>query len=176
MIRRFIQLHRSAFTVAFLAGFVFIGLSSRPSAQDVSSAVAKLAADPAVRQALALVKANEAQVIADQIEITQVAAPAFKESTRAALLKKKFEAAGLKDVRIDAAGNVIGVRHGASARPNLVLAAHLDTVFPEGTDVTVKREGAVLKAPGIGDDGRGGHLPCGHVVIAIDDGVSPARD
>jgi tripeptide aminopeptidase len=50
---------------------------------------------------------------------------------------------------------VIGDRPGLAARPNVVLAAHLDTVFPEGTDVTVKREGNVLRAPGISDDGRG---------------------
>src|SRR5271167_1389902 len=62
---------------------------------------------------------------------------------------------GLRDVRIDQAGNVIGVRPGASARPNLLFAAHLDTVFPEGTNVTVTRQGTLLKGPGIGDDCRG---------------------
>jgi tripeptide aminopeptidase len=61
----------------------------------------------------------------------------------------------LKDVRIDKAGNVIGVRPGAAAHPNLLFQAHLDTVFPEGTDVKVKRDGDVLRAPGIGDDCRG---------------------
>ena len=125
------------------------------AAQEPASSVAKLAAEPAIARALASIKTNEPQVIADQIEITQVAAPPFKESLRAQLLKRKFEAAGLKEVRIDAIGNVIGVRPGAATRPNLVLAAHLDTVFPEGTDVTVKKEGAILRAPGVGDDGRG---------------------
>ena len=50
---------------------------------------------------------------------------------------------------------MIGVRPGKSAHPNLVFAAHLDTVFPEGTDVKVTREGDLLKGPGIGDDCRG---------------------
>lgn len=50
---------------------------------------------------------------------------------------------------------MIGVRPGAKPRPNLVFSAHLDTVFPEGTDVKVKREGDTLKGPGIGDDCRG---------------------
>jgi acetylornithine deacetylase/succinyl-diaminopimelate desuccinylase-like protein len=62
---------------------------------------------------------------------------------------------GLTNVRTDKEGNVLGERAGSAARPHLVLAAHLDTVFPEGTDVTVKREGTVLRAPGIGDDCRG---------------------
>jgi acetylornithine deacetylase/succinyl-diaminopimelate desuccinylase-like protein len=63
--------------------------------------------------------------------------------------------AGLQNVRIDAAGNVLGDRAGRAPHPHLVMAAHLDTVFPEGTDVHVKRDGTVLKAPGIGDDCRG---------------------
>jgi acetylornithine deacetylase/succinyl-diaminopimelate desuccinylase-like protein len=70
-------------------------------------------------------------------------------------LKRLFDALGLHDVRIDRAGNVVGVRPGKSLHPNVVLAAHLDTVFPEGTDVKVTRDGGVLKGPGIGDDCRG---------------------
>ena len=58
-------------------------------------------------------------------------------------------------MRLDAAGNVLGVRRGRAARPHVVISAHLDTVFPEGTDVRVTRTGAVLKGPGIGDDARG---------------------
>ena len=70
-------------------------------------------------------------------------------------LKRLFVAAGLKNVRIDDTGNVLGDRPGAQPHPHLVIAAHLDTVFPEGTDVHVKRSGMVMTAPGIGDDGRG---------------------
>ncbi len=66
-----------------------------------------------------------------------------------------FQQLGLQNVRIDKAGNVLGDRPGAAPQPHFVLAAHLDTVFPEGTDVKVKREGAVLHGPGIGDDCRG---------------------
>ncbi len=62
---------------------------------------------------------------------------------------------GLANVRTDKEGNVLGELAGAQPRPHLVLAAHLDTVFPEGTDVRVKREGTLLRAPGIGDDCRG---------------------
>ena len=63
--------------------------------------------------------------------------------------------AGLKNVRIDAEGNVIAERPGANARPNVVVSAHLDTVFPRGTNVKVRRDGYVLRGPGIGDDCRG---------------------
>ena len=58
-------------------------------------------------------------------------------------------------MRIDKEGNVLGERAGRAARPHLVIAAHLDTVFPEETNVKVTREGTLLKGPGIGDDCRG---------------------
>jgi acetylornithine deacetylase/succinyl-diaminopimelate desuccinylase-like protein len=84
-----------------------------------------------------------------------VPAPPFKETARGEVLKQTFTDLGLQNVRIDKAGNVLGTRPGAAPRPHLVVAAHLDTVFPEGTDVTVHREGNILKGPGIGDDCRG---------------------
>src|SRR6185295_9073051 len=70
-------------------------------------------------------------------------------------LQRLFRELGLRDVRVDKAGNVIGVRPGKAAHPNLVFSAPLDTVFPDGTNVKVTRDGEVLKAPGIGDDCRG---------------------
>ena len=66
-----------------------------------------------------------------------------------------LEEAGLEDVRSDEVGNVVAVRPGAQAGPPVVIAAHLDTVFPSGTDLTVRTEGNVLRGPGISDDGRG---------------------
>jgi acetylornithine deacetylase/succinyl-diaminopimelate desuccinylase-like protein len=58
-------------------------------------------------------------------------------------------------VRIDSIGNVIAERRGIGTGPTVVFAGHLDTVFPEGTDVTVKHDGGKLRAPGISDDDRG---------------------
>jgi tripeptide aminopeptidase len=110
---------------------------------------------PAVASARAFVRSNEARLVEEQVELTEIPAPAFNEAARGLAMKRKFEAIGLKNVRLDRVGNVIAERPGLSARPNLVLAAHLDTVFPEGTDVRVTREGTVLRAPGVGDDGRG---------------------
>jgi acetylornithine deacetylase/succinyl-diaminopimelate desuccinylase-like protein len=103
--------------------------------------------------------------VRELISLTEIPAPPFKEQARAAAFLQMLRASGLSDVDMDAEGNVMGVRRGitgavstggASAnRPVLALLAHLDTVFPEGTDVRVKRDGTKLRAPGVGDDTRG---------------------
>lgn len=117
---------------------------------------ADLIQSPAVKAALDAVKANDAQTIEDQIRFCEIPAPPFKEEVRGAELKRTFEQLGLQNVRVDKAGNVLGVYPGNGApHPHVVLAAHLDTVFPEGTNVKVRREGAILHGPGIGDDCRG---------------------
>jgi tripeptide aminopeptidase len=111
--------------------------------------------DPRVRQALEAARAGEPQTIEDQIAICQIEAPPFKEQRRAEDYRRRLEALGLRNVRIDAEGNVIAERPGEPGEPVVVISGHLDTVFPEGTDVTVRREGTTLRAPGIGDDCRG---------------------
>jgi len=108
-----------------------------------------------VRAALELLKTDNAWTVQQQTELTQIPAPPFKESARAAEYKKRLEALGLRNVRIDSIGNVIAERRGMGNGPTVVIAGHLDTVFPEGTNVTVKRDGTKLSAPGIGDDDRG---------------------
>jgi tripeptide aminopeptidase len=124
-------------------------------AQERPAAAADLVKEPAVKAALDYAKAHEADTIANQIRFCEVPAPAFKETARGEVLKREFEQIGLENVRIDKAGNVLGERRGAAPRPHFVIAAHLDTVFPEDTDVKVKRDGSVLRGPGIGDDCRG---------------------
>jgi tripeptide aminopeptidase len=111
--------------------------------------------DPAVRAALEAVQADEPRTIEDQVRLCEIPAPPFKEAARAQAYADAFRAAGLSNVRIDAQGNVLGERRGRVARPHLVFSAHLDTVFPEGTNVRVTRLGPVLHGPGIGDDCRG---------------------
>ena len=113
------------------------------------------ASNAKVRAALDLLKADNAWTIQQQIELTQIPSPPFKESARAAEYKKRLEALGLRNVHIDSIGNVIAERRGVGNGPTVVIAGHLDTVFPEGTNVTVKRDGTKLSAPGIGDDDRG---------------------
>jgi tripeptide aminopeptidase len=109
----------------------------------------------AVRAAIDRIKADNAWTIDQQISICEIPAPPFKEERRAAEMKKRFEALGLRNVRIDSIGNVIAERPGTGGGPVVVIAAHLDTVFPEETDVRVQRTGTLLKGPGIGDDCRG---------------------
>jgi tripeptide aminopeptidase len=141
---------RSAFS-----GVLVLALAGVVQGQGASPSPADLLKDPAVKAAVDAAKATEAQTIADQIRFCEIPAPSFKEEVRGQELKRVFTQLGLQNVRVDKVGNVLGDYPGAAPRPRLVLAAHLDTVFPEGTDVRVKREGAVLKGPGIGDDCRG---------------------
>ena len=134
------------FRSALLLVATGVGLAQTP---------AELSNDPAVRAAMEAARRNEPLTIDLQVRLCEIPAPPFQEALRGQELKRLFQELGLRDVRIDGAGNVIGVRPGNAPRPNLVFAAHLDTVFPEGTNVKVTRDGAILKGPGIGDDCRG---------------------
>jgi tripeptide aminopeptidase len=130
---------------------------------------ADLMKDPAVKAAMEAAQRNEPSTLDLEVRICEIPAPPFHEEVRARELKRLFEELHLKDVRIDKTGNVIGVRPGKSAHPNLVFSAHLDTVFPEGTDVHVTRTGDVMKGPGIGDDCRGLAVMLA-VIRALDEG------
>ncbi|MEO5820335.1 MAG: M20/M25/M40 family metallo-hydrolase [Vicinamibacteraceae bacterium] len=124
-----------------------------PLADD--TAARRLFARADVVAAIEALKTREPAILDDQVALSEIPAPPFKEATRAEAVRQRFVAAGLSDVRIDSIGNVLGVRRGRMPRPHVVISAHLDTVFPEGTDVRVTRTGPVLKGPGIGDDARG---------------------
>ncbi len=137
-------------------------------AQETAPGVDALMREPAVQAALEAAKRNEPQIIEEQVRLSEIPAPPFKEEKRAAAYKAVFEALGLKDVRLDRVGNVIGVRPGLAERPNVVFSAHLDTVFPEETDVRTTRKGSVIHGPGIGDDARGLAVLIG-VIRALDD-------
>jgi tripeptide aminopeptidase len=138
-----------------VAGIALVTAGRGGTAQEASRPIAQVLQQAAVKSALAGAKSNEPQTVEDQIRFCEIPAPSFKEGPRGELLKRTFEQLGLQNVRVDKAGNVLGYRPGLAPHPHLVMAAHLDTVFPEGTDVTVKRVGPVLRGPGIGDDCRG---------------------
>ncbi|MDP2388880.1 MAG: M20/M25/M40 family metallo-hydrolase [Acidobacteriota bacterium] len=144
---------RRASSLAF--ALVFAASMPVVAQQDASNIGARLMADAAVKTAVEAIKAAEPKTIEDQIALCEVEAPPFKEQKRAEVYARLFREAGLQNVRIDKEGNVLGDRPGAQPRPRLVFSAHLDTVFPEGTDVKVKRDGHILRGPGIGDDCRG---------------------
>ena len=126
-----------------------------PISAEVESAFGKLLAHDGVKKALEFIKADDERTLKDQIELTEIPAPPFKEAARAAEYQKRLKDLGFADARIDSEGNVIAVRKGTGSGPLLVVSAHLDTVFPEGTDVKVKVKGNRYEAPGIYDDGRG---------------------
>ena len=123
-------------------------------ARAAGDSIEKLADDPACARALAWIDTSAVWVTDQQIHLTEIPAPEFKEAPRAEYLKKIFEAAGLK-VQLDKLGNVIAERLGSDPNSVILLAAHLDTVFPAGTDVRVKRHGNRLTAPGVADNGAG---------------------
>jgi tripeptide aminopeptidase len=142
-------------TPGVLSAFVSLLIVPAAAQERAAELGPVLLRQPLVRAALDAARASETQIIDDQVRVCEVEAPPFQESKRGQMYAQMMRDAGLKNVRIDAEGNVIGERPGSNARPNVVLSAHLDTVFPRGTDVKVRREGRVLRGPGIGDDCRG---------------------
>ncbi len=140
--------------------------SSRPQA---AATAVRLTERPEVRAALDAARQGEPRVLEEQAELSEIPAPLMKETQRGAAVRGKFAALGLVNVRVDAAGNVLGDRPGRALHPHLVLAAHLDTVFPDGTNVKTSRDGTTLKGPGIADDARGLAVLLG-VVRALDGG------
>jgi tripeptide aminopeptidase len=124
-----------------------------PQAQRTSRS-GSLADQAQVRDALDFLEKNLDWVTEQQARLTEIPAPSFQEEKRAAEVKALLSAEGLS-VHLDKLGNVIGELRGAQEKEAVLLAAHLDTVFPAGTDVKVKREGDRLVAPGISDNGTG---------------------
>ncbi|HKO60858.1 MAG TPA: M20/M25/M40 family metallo-hydrolase [Pyrinomonadaceae bacterium] len=122
-----------------------------------------------VQEAFKFIESHLKKITDEQIRICQIAAPPFAEQKRAAYFQGRFSDLGLRDVHIDQEGNCVGLRQGERESPLLVISAHLDTVFREGTDVTVSRSGQKLLAPGISDD------CCGLVaLVAIGDALQAA--
>lgn len=119
------------------------------------SPIAQVTSSPAFAKARATLDADYDRTIAELIRITETPAPPFKETERAKLFADMLRKQGLRDVEIDAVGNVTGLRAGTGDGPLLVVSAHLDTVFPEGTPIKVTRKGDRLSAPGVGDDSLG---------------------
>jgi acetylornithine deacetylase/succinyl-diaminopimelate desuccinylase-like protein len=121
----------------------------------VDAATTAILAHPKVINTLDDIKADDDRALAEQKRITEIPAPPYKEKVRAEYFLKRLQELGFRDASIDAEGNVIGLRKGSGSGPKLVVSAHLDTVFPEGTDVIVREKDGAILAPGIGDDSRG---------------------
>lgn len=113
------------------------------------------ASDPAVRRAMDAMQAQQAWTLEQQISICEIAAPPFKEQRRAEEFQRRLVSFGYPDARIDSEGNVIAQLGSDASGPTVMIAGHLDTVFPEETDVKTTRTGNRIDGPGIGDDCRG---------------------
>jgi len=150
------KLLQLTFALSIIASYVFAQQNKTLAKESgYSTEVQTLAKNKLITEAFKVIDDLEPSTIKELIELTEIPAPPFKESVRAQKVKKLFESAGADKVWIDSIGNVLALRQGKKATQTVVLDAHLDTVFPEGTDVTVKYHGDTLYAPGVSDDTRG---------------------
>jgi len=130
-------------------------LFAQQAAPQYRSQVDAIAANPAVAAALAQIEALDQWTLERQIAITETPAPPFMEEVRAAMYADLLREVGADSVWIDEIGNVIALRRGVDGERTIAVGGHLDTVFPEETDVTIRMSGDTLFAPGVGDDSRG---------------------
>lgn len=120
-----------------------------------SKSIKKISRNAKVKKAFNYIIDIEEKTIKNHIELTEIEAPPFKEERRAKEFAERLKLAGIENVWIDSIGNVIGFLKGSVGNKNIAVDAHIDTVFPEGTDVKVRVKNDTLFAPGIGDDTRG---------------------
>ena len=125
--------------------------------RDTANAITRLRDMEAYQEALRHLDEEYDRFVEELVQLTEIPAPPFGEEVRASTYMAMLRDAGLTNVEMDQIGNVMGLRPGTGEAPLLAVAAHLDTVFPEGTEVEVevRREGNRLRAPGIGDDTAG---------------------
>ena len=128
---------------------------------------------PTVVTAMASMRQLQAWTLQQQVSICEIPAPPFKEAARADEFRRRMIALGYTDTRIDAVGNVIS-QLGTGSGPTVMFAAHLDTVFPEGTDVKTTRTGDRIAGPGIGDDCRGLAVLLTLAKVLKETGLTPA--
>jgi len=115
---------------------------------------ARLAVLPQMRAAMAWFHSHEEQIAAWQAEMAAIPAPPFSETPRGEWLKNRFDDLGLEDVHLDSVGNVLGIRP-ATGKTFVTLSAHIDTVFPAGVPIAVRRQGSRIYGPGVSDNAAG---------------------
>ena len=133
---------------------LLLSLAAAAAQAPADADVARVRSHPKFAQAMAALDADHDRLVREIVTLTEIPAPPFGERARGDAYLEMLRAHGLANVERDAEGNVMGLRRGAGSGPLIAIAAHLDTVFPQGTAVTVKRDGTRLMAPGIGDDTR----------------------
>jgi len=147
--------------LSILAISLALGLSGAPALPQqpvaADAAIQATVGSAGFKAAAAALDRDFDRHVAETIRLTEIPSPPFKEAERAKVYLELLKRHGLTDVEMDAEGSVMGIRRGsanAAGGPLVAIAAHLDTVFPTGTNVTVKRTGTRLAAPGVGDDTR----------------------
>ena len=140
----------------FLLGFTQLtfGQENPSIEKQYTKAIQKLVKNKKIQKAFDHIQEMDSITMERHIELTEIEAPPFKEEKRGLVYADYFWTLGLDSVWIDAVGNVLGLLKGYEGNRNVVLDAHLDTVFPEGTDVKVRIKNDTLYAPGLGDDTR----------------------
>ena len=123
--------------------------------EEIRTEVFSLADHEIVQKAFQFIEDFDDETVKNQIHLNEIPAPPFGEEKRAERYIEMMREYGLTDLKIDEEGNAIGKRAGTKGDRTIVLSAHLDTVFPIETDVTVEVRNDTLFAPGIVDDARG---------------------
>jgi tripeptide aminopeptidase len=135
-----------------LALTVFTGTQAGLVAQTAGSRFTpQVRSNRTVQDAVRWIDDNYDAQVEEWIHITEIPAKSTMEQARGAYVRAQMEAEGL-EVTTDSIGNVTGIRRGTGGGPTIVFAAHMDTVHPQDTDVSVKRDGDILRAPGIFDN------------------------
>lgn len=140
---------------------ITLALASKAQERDATitesykTEIRQLGVHPKLVSAFSIIENLEKLTVANHIALTEIEAPPFKEEERAKHFLAMIKASGIDEAWIDEVGNVIGLRKGKNGKRKIAFDAHLDTVFPEGTDVKVSMRGDTMYAPGIGDDTRG---------------------
>lgn len=144
--------------------------------REVEQVFELLVANSDVQKGMQLIQADSERTLQEQVELTAIPAPTFEEHVRGEAYRRKLIDLGVKEVQVDRVGNVFGIRCGTGNGPKLFVSAHLDTVFPNGTDTLAKvREGKVY-APGISDDGRGLAVVLGFIRALDEAGIRTVGD
>jgi tripeptide aminopeptidase len=139
-----------------LALVTFLGSPLEAQDKIILEEVRDIMANTSVQDAFEYLDSHDTETLKTLVTLTEIPAPPFAETERALAFLEMLNLAGIDTSYIDEVGNVIALRKGSSQNPtSLVISGHLDTVFPEGTNVQVQQSGDTLKAPGIGDDTRG---------------------
>lgn len=122
---------------------------------EVKQVYDQLLKEPKIQKSMQFIQSDSERTLQEQIELTEIPAPTFEEEVRGEEYKRRLIDLGIKNVQTDRVGNVFGIRPGTGKGPKIFVSAHLDTVFPNGTDIKATIKDGKVYAPGISDDGRG---------------------